>query len=78
MEDESPGDLGLRSLPIRGSAGRHFEEKNIIPRGSRAPPEPEEPPRGHDDFRERSWERPRAETTREARVERIQALHERS
>jgi len=59
-----PGSFGLGSIPVRGSAGRHFPQGEVS-RGSERPPEPEGPPperseRPAEERRERPRERSRS------------------
>lgn len=57
IPEEVEEGLGLSRIPARGTVGKRWEEQGIIPRGSRAPPEPPGPPPGrrksYDDEEER-------------------------
>lgn len=56
FEAANPPSLGLSKLPVRGSAGVHFQRQAEAHRGSERPPEPDGPPPRYEDYVEEERE----------------------
>lgn len=61
---EHPKEYFLGSLPVRGSAGSHFERQSSKGSSSDRPPEPVHPPRHNDGRKGPKAERPRSRSRR--------------